>query len=88
MKEKWYVTTKKADFQAIGKRFGIDPVTARIIRNRDIIGEEAIKAYLSDSPKALHDPHLLKDADKGAALLAEKIRTQKKIRIICNNDIY
>ena len=87
MKEKWYVTTKKADFQAIGERFGIDPVTARIIRNRDIIGEEAIKAYLSDSPKALHDPHLLKDADKGAVLLTEKISTQKKIRIIGDYDI-
>lgn len=87
MKQKWYLTTKKADFQAIGDKFGIDPVTARIIRNRDIIGEEAISAYLSHSPKALHDPHLLKDADKGAALVAKSIAAQKRIRIIGDYDI-
>ena len=40
--EKWVVTAKKADFQKIGVRYGIDPVIARIIRNRDIVGDEAI----------------------------------------------
>lgn len=49
MKEKWFVSAKKADFQAIGQRFGIDQVTARIIINRGITGEEAIAAYLSCS---------------------------------------
>ncbi|KAI4452608.1 hypothetical protein C823_007192 [Eubacterium plexicaudatum ASF492] len=78
MKERWYVTAKKADFQAIGTRFGIDPVTARIIRNRDIIGEEAIADYLECSPRQLHDPHLLKDAEKGAEILADKIAGGKK----------
>lgn len=87
MKERWYVTAKKADFQAIGTRFGIDPVTARIIRNRDIIGEEAIADYLECSPRQLHDPHLLKDAKKGAEILADKIAGGKKIRVIGDYDI-
>lgn len=87
MKERWYVTAKKADFQAIGTRFGIDPVTARIIRNRDIIGEEAIADYLECSPRQLHDPHLLKDAEKGAEILADKIAGGKKIRVIGDYDI-
>ena len=39
--EKWVVTAKKADFQGIGRKYGIDPVIARIIRNRDITGDEA-----------------------------------------------
>lgn len=86
-KQKWYVVTKKADFQAIGKKFGIDPVTARIIRNRDIIGEEAIAGYLGSSPEGLHNPHLLKDADKGAEIAAEKIAGHKKLRIIGDYDI-
>ena len=86
-KQKWYVVTKKADFQAIGKKFGIDPVTARIIRNRDIIGEEAIAGYLGSSPEGLHNPHLLKDADKGAEIVAEKIAGHKKLRIIGDYDI-
>lgn len=87
MKEKWFVSAKKADFQAIGQRFGIDQVTARIIINRGITGEEAIAAYLSCSPQQLHAPHLLKDAEKGAAILARKIREGKKIRIIGDYDI-
>lgn len=87
MKERWYVTAKKADFQAIGKKFGIDQVTARIIRNREIIGEEAIAQYLETSESQLHDPHLLKDVDKGASLLAEKIRDGKKLRVIGDYDI-
>lgn len=87
MSEKWYVTMKKADFNALGARFGIDPVTARIIRNREVVGEEAIMEYLACSADKLHDPHLLKDADKGAAMLAEKISQNKKIRVIGDYDI-
>ncbi len=87
MKEKWFVAAKKADFKAIGERFGIDVVTARIIRNRDIVGDEAIAAYLDCSKKRLFDPHLLKDADKGAAILADKIAQGKKIRVIGDYDI-
>ncbi len=87
MKEQWFVTTKRADFQAIAAKFGIDQVTARIIRNREIIGEAAIASYLDSSTRQLHDPHLLKDVDKGAAILAEKIASGKKIRIIGDYDI-
>ena len=35
-KERWVVSAKRADFQAIADRFGIDPVIARLIRNRDV----------------------------------------------------
>lgn len=87
MKERWYVTAKKADFQAIGKKFGIDQVTARIIRNRDIVDDDAIRDYLECSPRQLHSPHLLKDAQKGADLLAQKIAEGKKIRVIGDYDI-
>ena len=87
MSEKWFVTMKKADFDAIGAKFGIDPVTARIIRNREIVGDEAIADYLACSAQKLHDPHMLKDADKGAQILAGKIGQKKKIRVIGDYDI-
>ena len=44
--EKWVVSAKRADFQAIAEKFGIDQVTARLIRNRDIVGEPEIRQYL------------------------------------------
>ena len=74
---KWLLTTKKADFQKIGEQFHIHPVTARIIRNRDLIEEEDIRLYLEGSEADLYAPALLKDADKTVQILKEKI-TQKK----------
>ena len=35
----WMLQTKRADFDGLAKRFNISPITARIIRNRDITGD-------------------------------------------------
>ena len=48
-RERWFVAAKRADFRAIAEVFGIDPVTARIIRNRDVVGEKEIFNYLHAS---------------------------------------
>lgn len=85
--EKWVVTAKRADFQEIGRRFGIDPVIARLIRNRDVEGMENIRAYLHGTVEELPSPRLLKNMDKAVEILTEKIREKKKIRIIGDYDI-
>ena len=85
--EKWVVINKKADFSALAERFGISPVTARLIRNRDVLTEEAFEQYLSGDIRHLNDPHLLKDVDRLCAILKEKIENQKKIQIIGDYDI-
>lgn len=81
------VAAKRADFKGIGERFGIDQVTARIIRNRDVIGEKAIEKYLHGSRKDFYSPWLLKDMDKAVAILQEKIENRNRIRIIGDYDI-
>ena len=81
------LTTKKADFYGIAERFGIDPVIARIIRNRDIIGDEAIEEYLHGGLEKLKDPFVLKDMDRAAELLRKKIAEKKKIRVIGDYDV-
>lgn len=81
------VYNKKADFKGIGEKFQIDQVTARIIRNRDIIEEKDIELYLRGGLKDLHNPHLLKDADVLVEILIQKIKQQKLIRIIGDYDI-
>lgn len=85
--EKWKVAAKRADFKGIGERFGIDQVTARIIRNRDVIGEKAIEKYLHGSRKDFYSPWLLKDMEKAVAILQEKIENRNRIRIIGDYDI-
>lgn len=85
--EKWFVIRKGADFNKLAGQFHISPVTARIIRNRDVIGEEAVDKYLNGGLQDLYDPHLLKDADLLTDILRKKIEEQKRIRIIGDYDI-
>ena len=66
MEEKWVVSAKKADFQAIGQKFGIDQVIARVIRNRDVIGEEQVRRYLHPQITDLHSSALLRGAQEAA----------------------
>ena len=85
--EKWFVSAKRADFQEIGRKFGIDAVMARLIRNRDVVGDEAVREYLYGSRKDLYAPQLMKDCRKTAEILKEKIAEKKKIRVIGDYDI-
>ena len=85
--EKWVVTAKRADFQAISTQFGIDPVIDRLIRNRDVEGEENIRSYLSGTVEDLPSPWLLKDMEKAVEILEDKIACGAKIRIIGDYDI-
>lgn len=71
----------------MAKEYGIDPLIARIIRNRDIIDEKEITEYLYGGKEALHNPHLLKDVDKAAEIIAEGIAGKKAMRIIGDYDI-
>lgn len=85
--EKWFLTRKGADFQGISQRFHISPILARLIRNRDIVGDEAIDLYLNGTIAELYDGILMKDMDVAVSILQEKIREGKDIRIIGDYDI-
>lgn len=85
--QKWRVYSKKADFDAIGSRFNIDPVTARIIRNRDVTDMENVDMYLNGTLDRLRDPMMMKDMDKAVSVIASSIRDNKHIRIIGDYDI-
>lgn len=85
--EKWFVIQKGADFNKLAGQFHISPVTARIIRNRGVIGEKAVDRYLNGGLQDLYNPHLLKDADLLTDILIRKIKEQKSIRIIGDYDI-
>ena len=85
--EKWFLTMKKADFNSIARKYHISPITARLIRNRDVIGDEAIDFYLNGTIADLYDGTLMQDMDKAVEILAEKIGEEKQIRIIGDYDI-
>lgn len=85
--EKWIEIRKGGNFMEMAKKYGIDPLIVRIIRNRDITDEKEITEYLYGGKEALHNPHLLKDADKAAEIIAEGIAGKKAMRIIGDYDI-
>ncbi len=84
---KWVVTAKGADFNHIAEKFRIDPVIARIIRNREIVGDESIDKFLNGTPAQMYDPGLLKDVEKAVRILEDKIAHKLPIRIIGDYDI-
>lgn len=83
----WFVTAKRADFQKIAQEFGISPVLARVIRNRDVCGEEEIRRYLHGGMADLYDPWLLKGMDQAVVVIRKAIEGKKKIRVIGDYDI-
>ena len=85
--ERWVLLRKGADFEAIWKKYQISPRLACLIRNRDVIGEEAVDRYLNGTISDLYDGMLMKDMDKAIDILKEKILEDKKIRVIGDYDI-
>ena len=85
--EIWFVAMKKADFNGIAEKYQISPIIARLMRNRDVIGDEAIDFYLNGTVEDLYDGLLMKDMDRAVDILKEKIEEGKKIRVIGDYDI-
>lgn len=83
----WRVFGKKADFNSIARNFGIDMVTSRVIRNRDVIGDENIRRFIRADMADLYNPFLMKGMDRAVAILKNKIADGRKIRIIGDYDI-
>lgn len=87
MEERWVVVRKGADFQGISQKFGISPIIARLIRNRDVVGDDAIEQYLHGTLDKLQDGMLMKDMSLAIDIMREKIQGKKRIRIIGDYDI-
>ena len=87
MTKRFVVAAKRAYFQKLGQQFSVDPVIARIIRNRDVIGEEEIRTYLYGGLEQLQDARIMKHMEQAAGILQEKIMSGAAVRIIGDYDI-
>jgi len=85
--EKWVLLRKGADFNSISEKFRISPRLAALIRNRDVIGDQAIEAYLNGSIADLQDGMLMQDMDKAVDILLEKLQGNCSIRVVGDYDI-
>lgn len=85
--EKWLVSAKKADFNDWAAKFGISPVLARIIRNRDITEEAQVRSFLQGTLDDCYSPWLLHHMDKAVELILQKIEEKAPIRVIGDYDV-
>lgn len=86
MKKKWILINKKADFEAIGLRYHVDPVLAKVVTNRGIVTEEDLDFYFSEADAPLKLTGEMKDIAKGAEILLDEIKRQSKILVIGDYD--
>ena len=85
--KKWVIRAKSADFEAIAKKHNISPITARLIRNRDIISDEDIDYYLNATLDDLFDPFLLSGVNEACDIIIDAVKNNKKMRIVGDYDI-
>lgn len=84
---KWVVKAKRADFYGMAEKYHINPVIARIIRNRDLTEDAEIEKFLHGTLEDLYSPYALQDVKKAADIILQKIAEQKKIRVMGDYDI-
>ena len=85
--EKWIEIRKSGNFAEWGRELGIDPLCARVIRNRGAETIDEARDYLEGDLSLLHDPFLLPDMDRCVAGLLEAIDKGEKIRVVGDYDV-
>ncbi len=83
----WKLVRNGADYEALSREYGINPVLLRIMRNRGITEPEQIREYLSEDSGICDVTDGFLDMDKALSHLANVKETGKKIRIIGDYDI-
>jgi len=87
MAERWFIKNKKANYKQISNKYGITELMSKLIINRDIINDEMIKSYINPDFDKLHNPREMKDLEKAVDILDDKIKLNKKIRIVGDYDV-
>lgn len=81
------MAAKKADFDKWAKEFHISPVTARILRNRDLTEESQIRKFLYGKLEDCYSPWLLKDMDRAVEEILKAVKEGLHIRVIGDYDV-
>lgn len=87
MAERWFIKNIKADYKYISKKYALTELVSKLIVNRNIVNDEMIKSYIRPDFDKLHNPREMKDSEKAVEILIEKIKLNKKIRIVGDYDV-
>ena len=87
MTKDWRIYALKADFNELARKFSIDPVVARILRNRGLQTDEEYENYLYGTLDSVHEPESMLDIELGADIIIDAISAGRSIRIVGDYDV-
>lgn len=85
--EQWILYNKKAEFNTIATKLGIDPLLVKIMRNRNLTTKEEMASFLQLTMPPDYSPMQMKDMDKAVQQIKSAINNKEKIRIISDYDV-
>lgn len=87
-KGKWiYKNIKNPEFQTLAEQFNIHPAIIKILADRGIQGEEAVREYLEADISHVSDGSELTDMQRGVDIVYDAVQAGKYIRIMGDYDV-
>lgn len=87
-KSKWiYKNLKNSEFQTLAEQFNVHPAIIKILADRGIQGEEAVREYLEADISRVSDGSELTDMQRGVDIVYDAVKAGKYIRIMGDYDV-
>lgn len=85
---KWiYKNLKNPEFQTLAEQFNVHPAIIKILADRGIQGEEAVREYLEADISRVSDGSELTDMQRGVDIVYDTVKAGKYIRIMGDYDV-
>lgn len=85
---KWiYKNLKNPEFDILAEKFGIHPAIIKILADRGIQGEKAVREYLEADISRVSDGSELTDMQRGVDIVYDAVQAGKYIRIMGDYDV-
>ena len=85
---KWiYKNLKNPEFQTLAEQFNVHPAIIKILADRGIQGEEAVREYLEADISRVSDGSELTDMQRGVDVIYDAVKAGKYIRIMGDYDV-
>lgn len=87
-KSKWiYKNLKNSEFQTLAEQFNVHPAIIKILADRGIQAEEAVREYLEADISRVSDGSELTDMQRGVDIVYDAVKAGKYIRIMGDYDV-
>lgn len=87
-KSKWiYKNLKSPEFNVLAEKFGVHPAIIKILADRGVQGEDAVREYLEADIATVSDGSELTDMQRGVDIIYDAVKAGKYIRIMGDYDV-